>query len=107
MKTKESKFFSLLVLVVWVVIHLPLGLLHHHEPVCEHECISPLSDSHFHEDSEPDCLFCINLFSQFYCDIQNFRQQYFLIAAVDLQLINSLWLDNKFILLTSRGPPGC
>ena len=63
MKTLVLTTFSILLLCIWVLIHLPLNLLHHHETICEEAGQeNSKGEFHYHESAEEFCFFCSSSF---------------------------------------------
>ena len=63
MKTLVLTTFSILLLCIWILIHLPVNLLHHHETICEEAGQdNSKGDFHYHESAEEFCFFCSSSF---------------------------------------------
>ncbi|HET6244438.1 MAG: hypothetical protein H0V01_06840 [Bacteroidetes bacterium] len=63
MKAIAVKTTFLFLLGMWIFLHLPLNLLHHHQAVCESgEHKKSSGTYHLHEIEEDFCFFCDSYF---------------------------------------------
>lgn len=100
------KISSLLLLGIWIAIHLPLNLLHWHEPVCD---LAGLESSehtfHFHETTDEFCFFCTSSFAKESVVLPS----EIIFAALQFEIRNSNLISTPFLfykgIVTERAPP--